>query len=603
MSGATLSMITMQPDAQGSAKYLFRMADGSSVEGVRFAAPSGVNLCLSSQVGCAYRCTHCATGLLRFARNLSAEEMVAQAEQMAEGAPFDPLFLGQGEPFLNLTEVLAAIDVMVNRSMIASPCNALVGTSGIPRGWSDLAAREERPHLSVSVHGVPDAVRVRIVPHGRRYGLDALQRDLLGYQDRTGDDVTLNYTPVASVNDSDENFADFARFARRFACTARLIPYNAIAALPHERSSPERLDRFFEILTDHGVNYVYRPSAAQAVLGGCGQLGLLGSDHGKPIGLAPRPRAASVRRVTTAGIGLGTWGLGGRAYGSVSSARARLVLDTALDEGIRVFDTADIYGEGRVEALLGRAVGGRPNVMIISKVGYTSEAGGEQDFGPVHLRRAAAAIVQRLGRPPDVLLLHSAPRAVLADGHAFEHAEQLAAEGLAGTVGVSVRSHDDVELALAWPACSVVEVLMNILDQRAIDTGAIERAHARGVRVVARVPLCAGHLTDRPPHPASLAGSDHRLRWPLEQHARWARGAERCRFLAGDRRTLAQAAIAFCAQTPGVTWVVPGATRPLHARQNAAATRGEARLTAEELAGARDLAGWVSEHVVPLALP
>lgn len=309
--------------------------------------------------------------------------------------------------------------------------------------------------------------------------------------------------------------------------------------------------------------------------------------------------AITLLRVATAAVGLGTWGLGGRAYGSVPSARARSVVAAALDAGMRVLDTADIYGDGRAEELIGRAVGRRTDVELISKVGYTSETSGAQDFGARHLRRAAEAVTRRLRRPPDVLLLHSPPPEVLATGHAFELAEGLAATGLAGAVGVSLRSHADVDLALAWPACSVIEVLLNLLDQRAIDGGAIDGAYARGIRVVARVPLCAGHLTDRPPRPDGLVASDHRLRWPREQHARWVRGAQGCRFLVDERRTLAQAAIAFCAQTPGVACVVPGATRASHVWQNAAAVGPGARLDAAELAASRALAGWVTRNVVP----
>lgn len=272
---SNVSLVSKHVDAEGSAKYLFRMTDGALVEGVSFVASAAVNLCLSSQVGCAYRCSHCATGLLQFERNLSAEEMVAQAQQMVHGRAFDPLFLGQGEPFLNLDEVLRAIDLMVERSLIEAPRRALVGTSGVARGWSPLAARTERPHLSVSVHGVPDEVRVRVIPHGRGYGLSRLERDLLAYQERTGDRVTLNYTPIREVNDSEENFVAFARFAQRLACTVRVIPYNPVAALPHRCSPPDRIARLVQTLAEHAVDCIQRPSAAVSVLGGCGQLGLL----------------------------------------------------------------------------------------------------------------------------------------------------------------------------------------------------------------------------------------------------------------------------------------------------------------------------------------
>jgi aryl-alcohol dehydrogenase-like predicted oxidoreductase len=301
----------------------------------------------------------------------------------------------------------------------------------------------------------------------------------------------------------------------------------------------------------------------------------------------------------TAHVGLGTWGLGGRAYGAVTQPRARSVLDAALDAGVRMFDTADIYGDGRAEALLGEALLMRPEVTLVSKIGYQSERGRKQDFSPDHLREAARSVVARLRRPPDLLLLHSPPSCVLKDGEVLAAAQELVAEGLAGAVGVSVRSPYDIERAVRWSACSAVEVLLNLLDQRAIDSGGIARAQASGVSVIARVPLCAGHLTASPPRLGCLGDGDHRLRWLADQHRRWERAARRFDFLAGECRTLAQAAIAFCAQTQGVTFVIPGATRPAHVRENAAALRPQVTLTRAEYLSARALAGWVEQHAVP----
>jgi aryl-alcohol dehydrogenase-like predicted oxidoreductase len=301
----------------------------------------------------------------------------------------------------------------------------------------------------------------------------------------------------------------------------------------------------------------------------------------------------------TAHVGLGTWGLGGRAYGAVSQLHARSVLDAALDAGVRMFDTADIYGDGRAEALLGEALSTRREITLVSKIGYRSERGGKQDFSPNQLCAAARAVVARLRRPPNFLLLHSPPSSVLDDRRVLAAAEELVAEGLAGAVGVSVRSPYDIERAIRWSGCSAVEVLLNLLDQRAIDSGGIARAQASGVSVIARVPLCVGHLTARPPRPQYLPRSDHRLRWLVGQHERWATAAKRFDFLAGETRTLAQAAIAFCAQSPGVTYVIPGATSPGHVRENAAAVRPPARLTAAEYLSARALAPWVEQHAVP----
>jgi 23S rRNA (adenine2503-C2)-methyltransferase len=274
-------------DEDGNSKYVLRTRDGERVEGVRFAldqrltiqaqSPEERNLylCLSCQSGCPYTCVHCATGLLRFGRNLSAVEMVDEAILMADGAAFDPLFLGMGEPFLNLEEILRSIGMMIDAGVVRSMDTALVGTSGVSRAWRQLETLLRRPRICVSIHGVPDVVRVRVIPHTKSYGLVSLERDLRSYQDKTGDQVTLNYTPLRGINDRDEDFEAFARWATTFDAITRIIPYNHFDGGHCAPASTERLEVFFRILRQHNIEFIYRPSAARRVLGGCGQLGLL----------------------------------------------------------------------------------------------------------------------------------------------------------------------------------------------------------------------------------------------------------------------------------------------------------------------------------------
>ena len=161
-----------------------------------------------------------------------------------------------------------------------------------------------------------------------------------------------------------------------------------------------------------------------------------------------------------------------------------------------------------------------------------------------------------------------------------------------------MRDVADLDAALEWPGCSAVEVIVNLLDQRVLETGALGRAHERGVDVIARVPLCFGWLSDTGPA-SRLHPCDHRLRWPPGQRERWARGAARFDFLRRPGRTLAQAAIAFCAALPGVTWVVPGARTPGQAAQNAAAIDGGRALSADELARALALGPLMTRDAVP----
>lgn len=263
----------------GSTKYLFVSADDGVFEGIAFNAPKALNLCLSSQIGCAYQCTHCATGSIALKRNLSAREILEESRIMAKGAPFDVLFLGMGEPFLNLNNILESIDLMKQDGGLAQISDVLVGTSGVPQvstGLKTLAKLLKRPNLCFSIHGVPNEVRTQIIPHTPSYGLAEMKRDILDYQERTGERVTLNYNPIHDINDSDENFTSFARWAKPFDCVVRIIPWNQIPNTKFRPSSDRRIEKFFQILAENEINYIYRPNYGTEIFGGCGQLGKLG---------------------------------------------------------------------------------------------------------------------------------------------------------------------------------------------------------------------------------------------------------------------------------------------------------------------------------------
>lgn len=269
----------------GSTKYLLRGRDGHAFEGVRFRANGVLNLCLSSQIGCAMSCRHCATGFLPLKRNLSRDEILAEAEIMAENEPYDVLFLGMGEPFLNLEAVLQSMHGMVASGGTHSFRNVLIGTSGVPAvstGLRRIATLAERPYLSFSIHGYPDEIRQRIIPHARSYNLRQLGADVHWYCDATGDEVTFNYNPIAGVNDADETIDEFASWARDFRCVVRLIPWNPVPQTSFVPSGEDAMRRIFERLEHASVRFIYRPNHGTDTMGGCGQLGLLG--YGNRVG-------------------------------------------------------------------------------------------------------------------------------------------------------------------------------------------------------------------------------------------------------------------------------------------------------------------------------
>lgn len=304
--------------------------------------------------------------------------------------------------------------------------------------------------------------------------------------------------------------------------------------------------------------------------------------------------------MTRATVGLGTWALGGRAYGPVSASESRDVLRAALAAGTQFFDCADIYGDGRAERLLGDTLPS-DGCLVVTKVGYLEERGTAQRFTKAHIEAALRRSTARLRRAPDLLLLHSPPKRVIESGEALEVLDGLRDRGFVGRTGISVRGVEDVGAALEWPGCAALEVIVNLLDQRAADEGALDLARRAGADVIARVPLCFGYLSDVDPA-GRIKGDDHRLRWPSQQRERWRRGARRFEFLVRDDRTLAQAAIDFCAALPGVTQVIPGARSAAQAKANASASAVGRRLSATEVERARALGPKMARETVPGAI-
>lgn len=232
-------------------------------------------------------------------------------------------------------------------------------------------------------------------------------------------------------------------------------------------------------------------------------------------------------------VGLGTWPISGSAYGNVPGSAARATIEQALAMGVTLFDTADIYGDGRMESLLGRLL--PSHVEIVGKAGYLTERGGEQDFGWTHVSGAVRASLQRLRRSQlDVLLLHSPPRHVLHDRHVRRTFERVLDAGWAGRIGVSLRSVDDGPAALEWSAVSVIEVIANVLDQRALDLGLAAECRQRDVRILARLPLCSGVLSGVYPHGHRFGADDRRSRWPDNQIDAWLEAAQAAREVTTD---------------------------------------------------------------------
>jgi len=289
-------------------------------------------------------------------------------------------------------------------------------------------------------------------------------------------------------------------------------------------------------------------------------------------------------------IGFGTWGLGGDrdgtvAYGPASDETSRSALRAACDAGVNFFDTADLYGSGHSEQLLGEVFSSRRvSVVIATKGGFRDD--GKQDFSTAHLRYALEASLRRLrSNYVDLYQLHSPAIATLREQP--EIIELMAEWRDAGKIrawGLSARSPEEARQAIEEFDAPCVQFNFNLTDQRAVTDGLLELCQKRRVGVVVRTPLCFGFLTGKYDSDSSFAATDHRRRWPAEQRQRWREANDVFQFLfaANPSDTPAQLALRFCLSFPAVSTAVPGMLTDAHVRENTAAS-DSGPLPAEQL--------------------
>jgi aryl-alcohol dehydrogenase-like predicted oxidoreductase len=297
-------------------------------------------------------------------------------------------------------------------------------------------------------------------------------------------------------------------------------------------------------------------------------------------------------------IGFGGFAIGGVDYGPTDDQDSIAVIERAFSLGITFFDTADLYGDGHSESLIGRTLKGKnPPPVIATKVGFVGERKRHQkkDFSRSHILAAVEQSLKRLQRDAiDLYQLHNPTLADVESGEAFGVMDELVAAGKVRFWGVSVTSRDAIQVchrALAWPSASSVQILYNLFHRQDLEELAGEiRQHAMGV--VARAPLEYGMLTGKFSRASQFSSGDHRTwRWEPEEFSKKLGQVEALKeAFEGKTFNLAQLAIGFALSHPDVSVVICGAKRPSQIEDNVAASEfiGKA-IGEEELQKARDL--------------
>src|SRR6266705_1111733 len=275
-------------------------------------------------------------------------------------------------------------------------------------------------------------------------------------------------------------------------------------------------------------------------------------------------------------IGFGAWAIGGNAhgnsYGATTDSASIEAVRRAVELGVNFFDTADVYGWGHSEEILGQALRGRrEDVFLATKVGGDFYHGGvRMNFDPGYLAFALDRSLQRLQTDHvDLYQLHNPPVELMGDPASYEVLEALKAEHRIDHYGVSIHEPYEGTLCLEAGKPEVLQVPFSLFRQEWIDELFAE-ARKADVGIIAREPLGNGFLTGRIAPDARFPSGDIRHHWPPSMVVGRAMAADRLRFLERADRTMAQAAVRFVLAFPEVSVAIPGAKTPAQVEENVA---------------------------------
>mgnify|MGYP002868629610 CR=1 FL=1 len=257
-------------------KYLIEYPDGECVETVlmRFDNRANLTACVSSQVGCAVNCAFCATGKGGFKRNLSSREIIEQVLTIQRDTGLkvtNIVFMGQGEPLLNLDNVLGALN-MFNDDFQVGARRITISTSGIIPGIERLADVDMQSTLAISLHAPNHELRKQIMPIENKYSIDKLKTALKKYIESTGRRITIEYILIHGFNDTTAVAKELAYFLKDLKCNINLIPYNSVVENDYKKPSGDDIMRFKYLLEHSGKKVTVRLERGADIDAACGQL-------------------------------------------------------------------------------------------------------------------------------------------------------------------------------------------------------------------------------------------------------------------------------------------------------------------------------------------
>ncbi len=265
--------------ADGTKRYLLQLDDGRTVETVLMPEEGRDTICISSQVGCPVNCKFCMTALLGLERGLTAGEIVGQVLLVArenqlrkDGGRLNIVMMGQGEPLLNLANVLKATRILLDPAGFGlSPRRITVSTSGIIPRIEEFGREEVRPKLAISLNASTEEMRQQLMPITRKYHLKDLIEACRAYPLRPWEKLTFEYVLLKGVNDTDADARRVVRLLANLNCKINLIALNPGPEIPFETPDPERVETFQAIVRKSLPCFVRKPRGLD-IYAACGQL-------------------------------------------------------------------------------------------------------------------------------------------------------------------------------------------------------------------------------------------------------------------------------------------------------------------------------------------
>jgi 23S rRNA (adenine2503-C2)-methyltransferase len=275
-----IKIIRKLTDPDGTIKYLFELPDGLAVESVLLFDDERATLCASTQVGCAMDCGFCATGKIKFKRNLTAAEIADQVNVIEKDNGkriSNVVFMGMGEPLANYENTLRAVRILNDPAGKEIGIRHLtISTCGLADKIKKLADEDIKPRLAISLNASDNAIRGKIMPVNKRYPLPVLLNAVGAYHLKTHQRVTFEYVLIKGVNDSDADAKNLVKLISKFLCNVNLIEFNPHPGCNFSPSSKQRINRFAQILSTFGgtgVETVIRFKRGTHIKAACGQLG------------------------------------------------------------------------------------------------------------------------------------------------------------------------------------------------------------------------------------------------------------------------------------------------------------------------------------------